>query len=171
MPRRPHRLLGAGSRNGWQPLRCDVRCGRSDYGTIYRLTRQGNRTTEHSFDSTDGAYPGGSDLVQGTDGSFYGTTQNGGTSGVGTVFNLNVGLAPFVETQTTFGKVGAPVIILGTNLTDATIVTFNGTTAVFTVVSSSEIAATVPAGATSGFVFVTTPSGTLKSSTGFRIVQ
>jgi len=82
-----------------------------------------------------------------------------------------VGLAPFVETQTTFGKVGAPVIILGTNLTDATIVTFNGTTAVFTVVSSSEIAATVPAGATSGFVFVTTPSGTLKSSTGFRIVQ
>ena len=59
-----------------------------------------------------------------------------------------------METQPTSGKVGAAVKILGTNLTGATSVTFNGTAAVFTVVSSSEITTTVPAGATTGKVKV-----------------
>jgi uncharacterized protein (TIGR03437 family) len=36
--------------------------------------------------------------------------------------------------------------ILGTNLTNATSVTFDGTPAAFTIVSSSQITATVPAG-------------------------
>jgi len=55
---------------------------------------------------------------------------------------LSVGLGPFVETQPTSGKVGAAVKILGTNLTCSTGVSFNGTAAVFTVVSSSEITTT-----------------------------
>ena len=62
----------------------------------------------------------------------------------GTVFSLSVGLGPFVETQPTSGKVGAAVKILGTNLTGATSVTFNGTAAVFKVVSASLITTTVP---------------------------
>src|SRR5207245_3790205 len=100
-------------------------------------------------------------LVQDTNGRFYGTTAFGGTStncslGCGTVFSLSVGLGPFVETQPTSGKVGAAVKILGTNLTGATSVTFNGTAAVFKVVSSSEITTTVPAGATTGKVKVVT---------------
>jgi hypothetical protein len=125
---------------------------------------------EHNFDSTDGANPYGG-VIQGTDGSFYGNTQNGGTDGVGTLYNLNAGLAPFVKTQTSFGKVGSSVVILGTNLTGATSVTFNGSAASFTVVSDSEITATVPTGAASGTVFVTTPGSTLKSSRPFRIVH
>ena len=60
-----------------------------------------------------------------------------GTSGDGTVFSLSVGLGPFVETQTTSGEVGAAVKILGTDLTGATSVSFNGTAATFTVVSPS----------------------------------
>jgi hypothetical protein len=80
-----------------------------------------------------------------------------------------VGLGPFVETQTTSGRVGAAVKILGTNLTGATSVTFNDTSAVFKVVSSSLITTTVPSGATTGFVTVTTPKGTLKSNTKFRV--
>jgi hypothetical protein len=42
---------------------------------------------------------------------FYGSTQNGGTAGYGTLFNLSTstGLAPFVEAQTSSGKVGASV--------------------------------------------------------------
>jgi hypothetical protein len=128
--------------------------------------------TLHNFDLTDGAYPGGGALVQGTDGSFYGETQNGGADGdssVGTLFNLSVGIAPFVETQTTSGRAGSFVVILGTDLTGATSVTFNGTSAAFTVVSSSEITATVPIGATTGIVGVTTPGAKLKSNRKFRI--
>ena len=64
---------------------------------------------------------------------------------------------------------GAAVKILGTNLTGATSVTFNGTAAVFKVVSSSEITTTVPVGASTGFVTVTTPSGTLNSNVAFRV--
>ena len=85
------------------------------------------------------------------------------------VFSLSVGLGPFVETQTTVGKVGAHVKILGTDLTGATSVSFNGTAADFTVVSPSLITTTVPAGATTGKVEVVTPSGTLSTYVPYRV--
>lgn len=44
-------------------------------------------TTLHSFDSTDGSYPS-SQLIQATDGNFYGTTSYGGTYNYGTVFKI-----------------------------------------------------------------------------------
>jgi len=109
-------------------------------------------------------------LVQATNGSFYGTTFEGGTSNDGTIFSLAVGLGPFVETVPTSGKVGAAVKILGTDLTGATSVTFNGTAATFTVVSRSEIMTTVPAGATTGKVNAVTPGGTLTSKVSFRVL-
>jgi uncharacterized protein (TIGR03437 family) len=68
------------------------------------------------------------------------------------------------------GKVGAAVRILGSNLTGATSVTFNGTAAVFIVAASSEIRTAVPAGASSGEIQVVTPSGTLSSSVPFRVL-
>ena len=64
----------------------------------------------------------------------------------------------------------AAVSILGTNLTGASGVTFNGTPATFTVVSGSLITTTVPAGATSGKVQVTTPARTLSSNVAFRVI-
>jgi hypothetical protein len=85
------------------------------------------------------------------------------------VFSLAVGLGPFVETLPTSGPVGAAVIILGNDLTGATGVSFNGTAARFTVVSNSEIETTVPAGATTGKVQVTTFSRTLTSNVAFRV--
>jgi len=75
-----------------------------------------------------------------------------------------------VETKPTSRGVGATVRILGTDLTGATSVSFNGTPAVFTVVSSSEITTTVPANATSGKVQVQTPGGMLSSNLLFRVV-
>jgi uncharacterized protein (TIGR03437 family) len=75
-----------------------------------------------------------------------------------------------VETQRSYGTVGAVIKILGTDLAGATSVSFNGTAAAFTVVSPSLIAATVPAGATSGKVQVVTPSRTLSSNVPFRVL-
>ena len=150
-----------------------LRGGARGVGTVFKITPSGTLTTLYSFCSkigcTDGEYPEAA-LVQDTNGTFYGTTRTGGAHNYGTVFSLSVGRGPFVETQPTSGKVGAAVKILGTNLTGATSVTFNGTAAVFKVVSSSEITTTVPAGATTGKVKVVTPHGTLFSNVPFRVL-
>jgi hypothetical protein len=115
-------------------------------------------------------------LVQGTNGAFYGAADGGGQGcsnpynpGCGTLFSLSVGLGPFVETLPTSDKVGALVKILGDNLTSAAAVNFNGTTAAFKVVSATEIETKVPAGATTGFVTVTLPGGTLRSNVRFQV--
>jgi len=146
--------------------------GASGEGTIFKVTPTGTLTTLHSFcaqtSCTDGEYAQGA-LVQSTNGTFYGTTEGGGTNLDGTVFSLSVGLGPFVELQPSSGKVGAAARILGTSLTGATSVSFNGTAAKFTVVSSSEITTTVPAGAVTGFVTVKTPLATLKSNKQFTV--
>jgi len=151
--------------------------GANNAGTVFKMTPSGTVTTLYSFCAqsgcTDGSNPVG--VLQDTNGKFYGSTYEGGTSGActggcGTIYSLAVGLGPFVESQPTFGKVGAPVRILGTNLAGATSVTFNGTAAAFTVLSSSEISAAVPTGATTGTVEVVTPTKTLKSNVPFRVL-
>jgi uncharacterized repeat protein (TIGR03803 family) len=60
-------------------------------GTVFGITAAGKVTTVHSFDFTDGALPIGR-LIQGTNGSFFGTTSIGGANcapyGCGTVFEI-----------------------------------------------------------------------------------
>jgi uncharacterized repeat protein (TIGR03803 family) len=151
--------------------------GANNLGTVFKITPSGTLTTLYSFCSqggtacTDGATPIAG-LVQDTNGNFYGTTENGGAKGqnYGTVFSLSVGLGPFVETQPASARVGGFVQILGTNLTGATSVSFNGTPADFRVVLNSLIKTTVPAGATTGKVQVVTPGGTLSSNVPFRVL-
>ena len=149
--------------------------GANNNGTVFKITPSGALTTLHSFAGTDGANPFGG-LVQATNGTFYGTTMSGGAStncsyGCGTVFSLALGLAPFVETLPTFGKVGQRVAILGNTLTGATSVTFNGTPATFTVnPSGSAITTTVPSGATTGKLCVRTPGGMLMSNVAFQVL-
>jgi hypothetical protein len=117
--------------------------------------------------------------MQATNGTFYGLTVKGGADfggcivggGCGDVFSLSVALGPFVETNPTSGKVGRAVTILGSNLTGATNVRFDGSAAKFTIVSGTEIKTTVPTGASTGFVEVTTPKKTLKSNVIFRVTK
>ncbi len=63
--------------------------GANGYGTAFKITPSGTLTTLHSFsNSPDGAYPVAA-LAQGADGSFYGTTsEGGGCGGPGTVFKI-----------------------------------------------------------------------------------
>jgi len=143
------------------------------FGTVFKITPNGMLTTLHSFCSESGCVDGKNPkagLVQATNGDIYGTTEFGGAHGSGAIFRLDVGLGPFVEAQPSSGNVGAVVNILGTDLTGATSVSFDGTAAVFAVVGHSLITTTVPAGANSGEVQVVTPSGTLSSNVPFLVV-
>jgi len=153
--------------------------GANNLGTVFQMTPSGSLTTVHSFDGTDGAmtadFAAGSSLIQDTNGTFYGETIEGGacqtgSTCAGTVFSLSMGLGPFVKTLPTSGAVGSTVKILGNNLTGATSVTFNGTAATFTVVSSTEITTTVPSSATTGTVKVITAAHhTLSSNVAFQV--
>jgi Ca2+-binding RTX toxin-like protein len=79
--------------------------------------------------------------------------------------------APTLSSFTpTSGPVGTKVIITGATFTGTTVVAFNGTSAPFNVNSATQITATVPSGATSGPIRVTTPGGTANSSANFIVV-
>jgi uncharacterized repeat protein (TIGR03803 family) len=149
-------------------------------GTVFQITPSGALTTIYSFCSQSGCTDGDAPvaaLVQDTNGDLYGTASSGGTSdacnnglpGCGTVFSVSFGLGPFVETRPAAGEAGSFVEILGSDLTNATSVTFNGIAATFTVVSRYLITTTVPAGASTGKVEVVTPSGTLSNNVAFRV--
>jgi hypothetical protein len=70
----------------------------------------------------------------------------------------------------TNGSVGISVTITGTKFENVTAVKFNGVNATFTVNSASQIAATVPATATTGRITVTTTGGTATSAASFSVV-
>jgi uncharacterized repeat protein (TIGR03803 family) len=142
-------------------------------GTIFVIDSQDALTTLYSFclqtGCLDGIFPS-SPLTQDTNGTLYGTTLYLGSRDAGTIFSLDVGLSPFVEAQPGSGRVGAAVTILGTKLAGASSVSFNGTAATFLVVSGNEIKTTVPPGATTGKIQVTTPARTFSSNAAFRVI-
>ena len=145
-------------------------------GTIYQMTPIGAVSTLYSFCALqhcdDGSSPYDT-LLQSTDGDLYGTASMGGNGCnggfCGTVFKLSLGLSPFLNLQPASGSFGTPVTILGSNLTGATSVTFNGTPASFNVVAPGEITTSVPAGATTGTVQVMASGGALNSNTVFQV--
>jgi uncharacterized repeat protein (TIGR03803 family) len=61
--------------------------GSNGYGSVFRVTTNGNLTTLVSFANTNGANPRSS-LLLGSDGMFYGATGFGGAGGYGTVFRV-----------------------------------------------------------------------------------
>jgi uncharacterized repeat protein (TIGR03803 family) len=65
--------------------------GASGFGTVFKVTPSGTETVLYSFaGGSDGEHPYAG-VIQGSDGNFYGTTYQGGTSGNGTVFKLTPG--------------------------------------------------------------------------------
>jgi len=124
--------------------------------------------------TVDGCTPR-SALVQLPNGTFYGVTANGGgnqglgTYGQGVFYSLNTGLKPFVSLQFPLGTEGTLLGIFGQGFLTgpATAVSFNGKAATFTVASDTYMTATIPSGASKGYVTVAEPSGTLQSNIKF----
>ncbi|MGB9196712.1 MAG: IPT/TIG domain-containing protein, partial [Terriglobales bacterium] len=68
------------------------------------------------------------------------------------------------------GSVGSEVTIVGSGFDQTTGVSFiDGVAASFTVVSDTEITATVPAGAKTGSITITTKGGSVVSKTVFKV--
>jgi uncharacterized repeat protein (TIGR03803 family) len=57
-------------------------------GTVFSVTTKGKEKVLHSFSGTDGAAPVGRLIQVGS--ALYGTTSAGGTSNLGTVFELSL---------------------------------------------------------------------------------
>jgi hypothetical protein len=84
---------------------------------------------------------------------------------------VDLGLGPFIALVGYINHAGGTVQILGQALTGSTGVTFNGVPSTsINVASDTYMTAVVPAGATTGPVVVTTPTGTLTSNKNLVIV-
>lgn len=144
-------------------------------GTIFQIAPGGKFVTVHTFEASDGSLPNAG-LFQATNGVLYGVTSSGGDGvecgiyGCGTIYSLDAELDPFVAFVQGAGKVGSSSGILGQGFTGTTTVSFNGTPAAFTVQSDTFILSTVPSGATTGYVTVSTPNGTLTSDKPFIVL-
>jgi uncharacterized repeat protein (TIGR03803 family) len=88
--------------------------GRSDAGTIYRISLDGSFSVLHHFDFADGAYPR-AELLQTSDGWLYGVAYNGGTSETcinrcGVLFRLRPDGSRFVVLHSFGSMAGEPTL-------------------------------------------------------------
>ena len=137
-------------------------------GNLFSITSGGAYNLLYAFDGTHG-YDAYATPMQHTNGKIYGVAEGGGVHNWGVVYSMDNGAPPFVVLMTRWGRPGQTVEILGNGLTGATSVMFGSGSASFTVVSDTYVTAVVPANGVSGFVTVTTPSGTLTSSRTFHV--
>ena len=97
-------------------------------------------------------------------------TTPGGTATSAANFTVTVPAPTISSFSPTSGRTGTAVTITGTAFTGATAVRFGGVRASFAVNSATQITATVPVGAVTGKISVTTPGGTGTSATNFTVV-
>lgn len=150
----------------------------SGCGTIFRINSGGNFQTLFTFpgDGSLGCNPQAT-LVQHTNGILYGDTNAGGSTiggvcpaGCGAFFSLNASLAPFIRLLPSPGKVGSTVGILGQGFSNSSVVAFNGVPATaVTLTGTTFFSVTVPAGASTGFVTVTTGATVLSSTVQYVV--
>ena len=126
--------------------------------------------TNNFYDVTSGSNATGNSA-----GKYAATVSYDEVTGIGApnVANLLNTLVTATPTLSSFapgsGVINSAVVLTGFNFINVTGVTFNGVMAPFTVNSSNQITATVPSGATSGPIRVTTANGTTLSSSSFSV--
>ncbi len=134
--------------------------------SLFRISRQRKyETLQHFNPGVTGGCP--CFMTPGSDGKFYGTSNSSAW-----VWDLGLPAPkPAIHAlRPTSGPTGKSVIIWGRNLLGVTAVSFNGVSATtFANISSQFVSATVPPGATSGPVAVTTANGSATSPTSFTV--
>jgi uncharacterized repeat protein (TIGR03803 family) len=151
--------------------------GKLGGGTIFSIGVDGTFHVRHNFDSGAGAAAGWNPqapLTQNTNGLFYSTTYQGGacsnSNGCGVVYSFDMNLAPFVRPTSRTGIQGSVVGILGQGFTPATTVEFAGVAATKIAFGGGNfLEATVPPGALSGPITVSTAAVTLTSNPTFLV--
>jgi hypothetical protein len=97
-------------------------------------------------------------------------TPNGTTMSLDHFFFGVVGSSCAISSfSPTSGHIGSTVVINGTNFTPGATVRFNGTNASFVFNSGNRLTATLPSGATTGSISVTTPNNTATSTGIFTV--
>ncbi len=147
-------------------------------GSIYKLT-SADVFSAFLFPNppTEGDQPAGT-MIHNTNGLVYGTTPSGGNNAkcfssvcYGVFFGVATGNVPFVNLEPTqkSGFVGAKVGIFGQGFSSGSVVKFGGVVAPVTLSGASYLTATVPAGALTRAVTVTTGATTLTSPQTFKV--
>jgi uncharacterized repeat protein (TIGR03803 family) len=77
---------------------------------LFKITASGDLTTVHNFESTDGANEEGP-LFEATNGKLYGTTDQGGANGYGSIYDAT--LAGAVTTLYSFNATGGNYPVAG----------------------------------------------------------
>ena len=143
--------------------------GAHSWGVLFRMSPTGVFKVLHAFDWTTGASPQAA-LLQHTNGVLYGTTAVGGSAGKGAFYTWDLKLEPFVRFLPASAYVGSKVHILGQGFYGATDVSFNEVPSSFSVIYDTYLVATVPGGATTGYITVTMSTGTLTSDRQFTVL-
>ncbi|MGA2591648.1 MAG: choice-of-anchor tandem repeat GloVer-containing protein [Bryobacteraceae bacterium] len=146
--------------------------GQGGYSSLFQITPSGQFTLLQVL-STLNIGSCQCWLTIGTDGKFYGTAENSGP-GNGSAWVWDLGLPPPKPKVTgvlpTSGAPGAVVTVYGEFLLGATGVSFNGTPATtFSNISGNYVSVTVPSGATTGPITVTTANGSSTSAGSFTV--
>ncbi len=138
-----------------------------DLGSVFRMTPTGTLTILFTFTGAGGTHPGAypkSGLVEARDGSFYGTTERGGASDLGTVFRITTN-------GTAAGTVFTNLVqFSGANGSNAeTPVTSTKGQGNLTLATDGNFYGVTERGGTSdkGTIFKMTPSGTLTTLLSF----
>jgi uncharacterized repeat protein (TIGR03803 family) len=144
--------------------------GSASRGSLFKISKAGVYSNLYAFDGTHGANQYAT-WMQHTNGTLYGETANGGSTGNGVFFSFSMGISPFVSLiGFPAGAAGTTVEILGQGFTGTSKVMFGTGSASFAVVSDTYMTAVVPATGVSGALTVTTPTGTLVSKQSYKVL-
>jgi uncharacterized repeat protein (TIGR03803 family) len=144
--------------------------GSLNNGTLFKITPAGVFTVVHNYEGGSLGGGPGSNLTQNTNGLLYGDTFYSTGGGTGQFYSLNIGAVPFVRLTLTAGKIASAVSLFGQGFSGSSVVKFGGVPAPsVTLAGTTYITATVPVGAHSGPVTVTTGATTLTSNLTYKV--